>query len=73
MYFHGKKVGQFDLVNTKESILPDKLYHKNKEKYRNGRRLKFCGTVHWASTMRLFKWSTWGGLACQVCNDILSY
>ena len=55
MYFHGKKVGQFDLVNTKEIILPvcDKPYHKNKEKYRNGRRLKFCVTVHWASTMRL--------------------
>ena len=34
MYFYGKKVRQFDLVNTKESILPvcDKPDHKNKRK-----------------------------------------
>jgi len=39
---------QSDLVNTKESVLPvcDQPYHTKKEKYRMGRRLKFCGTVH---------------------------
>jgi len=40
---------QSNLVNAKESVLPvcDKPYHTNKKYYRNGRRLKNCGTMHY--------------------------
>jgi len=40
---------QSDQVNTKESVLPvcDYPYHMNKRKVQKGRKLNFCGTVHY--------------------------
>jgi len=39
---------QYDIVNTKERVLPDcdKPYHSNKQNYRKGRRFEFCETMH---------------------------
>jgi len=49
---------QSDIENTKESLLPvcDNPYHMSIEYYRNEKRLRICGTMHYViSVVYLFK------------------